>query len=75
VVISTYSRSSHIRGEYHYRKGVSVRIRAKILMDLFSHAMQERRKTEAPLAARIRPRALDEAAKDQRSSGRRRDCE
>ena len=29
-------------------------------MDLFSHAMQERMKTEAPLAARMRPRTLDE---------------
>src|SRR5574341_357752 len=28
--------------------------------DLFDHAMQERMKTEAPLAARMRPRALDE---------------
>ena len=29
-------------------------------MDLFSHAMQERMKSEAPLAARMRPRTLDE---------------
>ena len=29
-------------------------------MDLFSHAMQQRRKDEAPLAARMRPRTLDE---------------
>jgi putative ATPase len=29
-------------------------------MDLFSHAMQDRMKTEAPLAARMRPRTLDE---------------
>ncbi len=29
-------------------------------MDLFDHAMQERMKTEAPLAARMRPRTLDE---------------
>ena len=29
-------------------------------MDLFTHAMQERMKTEAPLAARMRPRTLDE---------------
>jgi putative ATPase len=28
--------------------------------DLFDHAMQERMKTEAPLAARMRPRTLDE---------------
>ncbi|MBV6400043.1 MAG: Replication-associated recombination protein A [Anaerolineales bacterium] len=28
--------------------------------DLFDHAMQERMKSEAPLAARMRPRALDE---------------
>ena len=28
--------------------------------DLFDHAMQERLKTEAPLAARMRPRTLDE---------------
>jgi len=28
--------------------------------DLFDHAMQERMKTEAPLAARMRPRALEE---------------
>jgi putative ATPase len=30
------------------------------LMDLFEHAMQERMKSEAPLAARMRPRTLDE---------------
>jgi putative ATPase len=29
-------------------------------MDLFTHAMQDRMKTEAPLAARMRPRTLDE---------------
>ena len=29
-------------------------------MDLFDHAMDERMKTEAPLAARIRPRTLEE---------------
>jgi putative ATPase len=29
-------------------------------MDLFTHAMHERMKTEAPLAARLRPRTLDE---------------
>jgi putative ATPase len=29
-------------------------------MDLFSHAMQQRMKDEAPLAARMRPRTLDE---------------
>lgn len=29
-------------------------------MDLFSHAMHERMKSEAPLAARMRPRVLDE---------------
>ena len=29
-------------------------------MDLFTHAMQERMKSEAPLAARMRPRTLDE---------------
>src|SRR6478672_11056103 len=28
--------------------------------DLFDHAMQERMKNEAPLAARMRPRTLDE---------------
>lgn len=31
-----------------------------ILMDLFDHAMQERMQHEAPLAARMRPRTLDE---------------
>jgi putative ATPase len=31
-------------------------------MDLFTHAMHERMKTEAPLAARMRPRTLDEFA-------------
>ena len=30
------------------------------MSDLFDHAMQERMKTEAPLAARMRPRMLDE---------------
>ena len=29
-------------------------------MDLFTHAMQEKMQTEAPLAARMRPRHLDE---------------
>src|SRR5512136_1530235 len=29
-------------------------------MDLFTHAMQQRMKSEAPLAARMRPRTLDE---------------
>ena len=29
-------------------------------MDLFSHAMNEKMKDEAPLAARLRPRTLDE---------------
>jgi putative ATPase len=29
-------------------------------MDLFSHAHEQRMKTEAPLAARMRPRTLDE---------------
>ena len=29
-------------------------------MDLFTHAMQDRMKNEAPLAARMRPRTLDE---------------
>jgi hypothetical protein len=29
-------------------------------MDLFEHALQERMLTEAPLAARMRPRTLDE---------------
>ena len=29
-------------------------------MDLFTHAMQERMRSEAPLAARLRPRTLDE---------------
>ena len=28
--------------------------------DLFDHAMQERMKDEAPLAARMRPRTLEE---------------
>jgi putative ATPase len=31
-------------------------------MDLFTHAMHERMKSEAPLAARMRPRTLDEFA-------------
>lgn len=30
------------------------------MTDLFTHAMQEKMKTEAPLAARMRPRTLDE---------------
>src|SRR5512143_1109279 len=29
-------------------------------MDLFTHSMQQRMKNEAPLAARMRPRTLDE---------------
>ena len=29
-------------------------------MDLFTHAMNDRMKSEAPLAARMRPRTLDE---------------
>lgn len=29
-------------------------------MDLFTHAMEERMQNEAPLAARMRPRTLDE---------------
>ena len=29
-------------------------------MDLFTHSMQQRMKSEAPLAARMRPRTLDE---------------
>jgi putative ATPase len=40
-----------------------VRLRAEynfILMDLFDHAMNERLSAEAPLAARLRPRTLDE---------------
>ena len=41
-------------------------------MDLFTPSMQQRMKNEAPLAARMRPRTLDEAAKEQRSPGRRR---
>jgi putative ATPase len=32
------------------------------MKDLFDHALQERMKTEAPLAARMRPRTLDEFA-------------
>jgi len=28
--------------------------------DLFDHTLQERMKSEAPIAARMRPRALDE---------------
>src|SRR5512139_363513 len=31
-------------------------------MDLFTHAMNDRMKSEAPLAARMRPRTLDEFA-------------
>jgi putative ATPase len=31
-----------------------------VMSDLFDHAMQERMKTEAPLAARMRPRTLEE---------------
>ena len=38
-------------------------------MDLFSHAMQEKMKTEAPLAARMRPRNLDEYAGQQHIVG------
>jgi putative ATPase len=40
-----------------------VRLRAEynfILMDLFDHALNERLSAEAPLAARLRPRTLDE---------------
>ncbi len=38
-------------------------------MDLFSHAMQENMKSEAPLAARMRPRTLDEYAGQQHIVG------
>jgi hypothetical protein len=38
-------------------------------MDLFTHAMQDRMKDEAPLAARMRPRTLDEAAEGKRAIG------
>lgn len=31
-----------------------------MIMDLFDHAMHDRMKSEAPLAARMRPRTLDE---------------
>jgi putative ATPase len=34
--------------------------RKRISMDLFDHALHERMKDEAPLAARMRPRTLDE---------------
>ena len=37
--------------------------------DLFTHAMQEKMKTEAPLAARMRPRSLDEYAGQQHIIG------
>jgi putative ATPase len=33
---------------------------AQVLMDLFDHAMQEQMEHEAPLAARMRPRSLEE---------------
>ena len=36
------------------------RLERKRIMDLFSHAHEQRMKTEAPLAARMRPRTLDE---------------
>ena len=39
-------------------------------MDLFSHAMQQRRKDEAPLAARMRPRTLDEFVGQEEIVGR-----
>jgi len=38
-------------------------------MDLFTHSMQEKMKTEAPLAARMRPRSLDEYAGQQHIIG------
>ena len=38
-------------------------------MDLFTHSMRERMKTEAPLAARMRPRNLDEYAGQQHIVG------
>jgi putative ATPase len=38
-------------------------------MDLFTHSMQEKMKTEAPLAARMRPRNLDEYAGQQHIIG------
>jgi hypothetical protein len=31
-----------------------------LMPDLFDHALQERMQSEAPLAARMRPRALEE---------------
>ena len=34
-------------------------------MDLFTHANEERMKSEAPLAARMRPRNLDEYARQE----------
>jgi putative ATPase len=39
-------------------------------MDLFTHTMHDRMKTEAPLAARMRPRTLDQfvGQKDVRES-------
>ena len=36
------------------------RSRDNVCMDLFTHAMNDRMKSEAPLAARMRPRTLDE---------------
>lgn len=36
------------------------RSRYNVCMDLFTHASQQRMKSEAPLAARMRPRNLDE---------------
>jgi len=38
-------------------------------MDLFTHSMHEKMKTEAPLAARMRPRTLDEYAGQQHIVG------
>jgi putative ATPase len=38
-------------------------------MDLFDHVLKERMKTEAPLAARMRPRTLDEYAGQQHIIG------
>jgi len=38
-------------------------------MDLFTHSMQEKMKTEAPLAARMRPRTMDEYAGQQHIIG------
>lgn len=38
-------------------------------MDLFTHAMHDRMRSEAPLAARMRPRTLDEFAGQQEIVG------